>query len=118
MASVTRVNGLRNTVGTLYTDNCNMFVIQVQNAANSNRDLRAEDDAVDEAVEFIVKELNPLAFFVVDAATGLIYVVMDKNISSASELQTRIRNLGTAVGANSIDVTGTDVTLATALTLS
>ena len=32
MTSVTRVNGLRNTVGTLYTDNCNMFVIQVQNA--------------------------------------------------------------------------------------
>ena len=118
MASVTRVNGLRNTVGTLYTDNCNMFVIQVQNAANSNRDLRAEDDAVDEAVEYILKELNPLAFFVVDAATGLIYVVMDKNRSSASELQVRIRNMGTAVGVNSIDVTGTDVTLATALTLT
>jgi hypothetical protein len=95
-----------------------MFVIQVQNAANSNRDLRAEDDAVDEAVEYIVKELNPLAFFVVDAATGLMYVVMDKNRSSASELQVRIRNMGTAVGVNSIDVTGTDVTLATALTLT
>jgi len=118
MGAVTRVNGLRNTVGTLYTDNCNMFVIQVQNAANSNRDLRAEDDAVDEAVEYIVKELNPLAFFVVDAATGLMYVVMDKNRSSASELQVRIRNMGTAVGVNSIDVTGTDVTLATALTLT
>lgn len=118
MGAFTRVNGLRNTVGTLYMDNCNMFVIQVQNAANSNRDLRAEDDAVDEAVEYIVKELNPLAFFVVDAGTGLIYVVMDKNISSASELQTRIRNMGTAVGVNSIDVTGTDVTLATSLTLS
>ena len=118
MSVVTRVNGLRNTVGTLYMDNCNMFVIQVQNAANANRDLRAEDDAVDEAVEMIVKELNPLAFFVVDAGTGLMYVVMDKNISGASDLQTRIRNLGTAVGVNGIDVTGTDVTLATSLTLS
>ena len=118
MGAVTRVTGLRNTVGTLYMDNCNMFVIQVQNVSNSNRDLRAEDDAVDEAVEYIVKELNPLAFFVVDAATGLIYVVMDKNINSASELQVRIRNMGTAVGVNSIDVTGTDVTLATALTLT
>jgi len=118
MGAVTRVTGLRNTVGTLYMDNCNMFVIQVQNVSNSNRDLRAEDDAVDEAVEYIVKELNPLAFFVVDAATGLIYVVMDKNINSASELQVRIRNMGTAVGVNSIDVTGTDVTLATSLTLA
>ena len=118
MGTFTRTNGLRNTVATLYMDNCNMFVIQVQNAANSNRDLRDEDDAVDEAVEYIVKELNPLAFFVVDANTGLIYVVMDKNINSASELQTRIRNMGTAVGVNSIDVTGTDVTLATSLTLA
>jgi hypothetical protein len=118
MGAVTRIHGLRNTVGTLYMDNCNMFVIQVQNQANSNRDLRAEDDAIDEAVEYLVKELNPLAFFVVDADTGLVYVVMDKNINSASELQTRIRNMGSAVGANSIDFRGTDVTLATSLTLA
>jgi hypothetical protein len=117
MAEVTRVNGLRNTVGTLYADNCTLFKIQVQNAANSNRDLRAEDDAIDETVEFIVKELNPLAFFVVDADTGLIYIVMDKN-ATAGDIQTRIRNLGTAVGPNDVDVTGTDVTAATSLTLA
>jgi hypothetical protein len=58
MGTFTRVNGLRNTVATLYMDNCNMFVIQVQNAANSNRDLRDEDDAVDEAVEYIVNFNN------------------------------------------------------------
>ena len=118
MASVTRVNGLRNTVGTLYMDNCNMFVIQVQNVSNANIDLRAEDDAVNEVVELLVKELNPLAFWVVDANTGLIYVVMDKAINSASELQVRIRNFGATVGANGIDVRGTDVTLATSLTLA
>jgi len=117
MAIVTRVNGLRNTVGTLYADNCTLFVIQVQNAANSNRDLRAEDDAMDEAVEYIVKELNPLAFFVVDAGTGLVYVVMDKS-ASATDIQARIRNLGSSVGVNSLDVTGTDVTEASALTLA
>lgn len=118
MGAVTRIHGLRNTVGTLYMDNCNMFVIQIQNQANANRDLRAEDDAIDEAVEYLVKELNPLAFFVVDDASGLVYVVMDKNISSASELQTRIRNMGSAVGVNSMDFRGTDVTLATTLTLA
>jgi hypothetical protein len=117
MGTVTRVNGLRNTVGTLYTDNCTAFVIQVQNSSNSNRDLRAEDDAVEETVEFIVRELNPLAFFVVDAATGLIYVIMDKN-ANATDIQTRIRNMGSAVGANSVDVRGTDVTEATSLTLA
>lgn len=118
MGAVTRVNGLKATVATLYADNCNLFKIQVQNASNVNIDLRAEDDAVDEAVEFIVKELNPLAYFVVDADTGLIYVVMDKNINNAAELQKRIRNLGTSVGANGIDVTGTDVTLGTSFTVA
>jgi hypothetical protein len=117
MGTFTRTNGLRNTVGTLYTDNCTAFVIQVQSAGNSNRDLRAEDDAVEETVEFIVRELNPLAFFVVDAATGLIYVIMDKN-AAAADIQTRIRNLGTLVGPNDVDVTGTDVTAATSLTLA
>ena len=117
MATVTRVNGLRNTVGTLYADNCTLFKIQVQNAANSNIDLRDEDDAIDEAVEQLVKDLNPLAFFVVNADTGLIYVIMDKN-ASAVDLQARIRNLGTTVGPNNIDVTGTDVTVATSLTLA
>lgn len=117
MGAFTRENGLRNTVGTLYADNCTLFKIQVQNADDSNRDLRDEDDAVDETVEYIVKELNPLAFFVVDADTGLIYVVMDKN-ANADDIQTRIRNLGTAVGPNDIDVTGTDVTAATAMSLT
>ena len=118
MASVTRTNGLQATVGTLYSPNCNLFKIQVQNNSNSNIDLRAEDDAVDEVVEVIVKELNPLAYFTVDANTGLIYVVMDKNISDANELQTRIRNLGSSVGANGVDVRGTDVTLGTSFTVA
>ena len=117
MGAFTRVNGLRNEVGTLYADNCTLFKIQVQNNSNSNIDLRAEDDAVDEVVEFIVKELNPLAFFVVDANTGLIYVIMDKN-ASAGDIQSRIRNLGATVGANTVDVRGTDVVAATSLTLA
>ena len=118
MGAVTRVNGLKATVATLYADNCNLYKIQVQNVSNANIDLRAEDDAVDEAVEYIVKELNPLAYFIVDADTGLIYVVMEKAINSASELQVRIRNMGAAVGANGIDVRGTDVTLATGFTVT
>ena len=117
MAGFTRVNGLRNTVATLYADNCTLFKIQVQDVSNSNIDLRAEDDAVDETVEMIVKELNPLAFFVVDADTGLIYVIMDKN-ATAADIQARIRALGDEVGPNDIDVTGTDVTAATSLTLA
>jgi hypothetical protein len=42
---------------------------------------------------------------------------MDKN-AAAADIQTRIRNLGTLVGPNDVDVTGTDVTAATSLTLA
>ena len=112
----TRVNGLRNTVGTLYQDMVNLFKITVQTVAPAAVDLRAEDDANDEVVEAIVRELNPLAFFVVNDNSGIIYVIMDKHINSASELQTRIRRIGidagattTSIGPNNIDISGTTV---------
>ena len=51
----------------------------------------------------IVKELNPLMFgYEPNAGTIL---VMDER-SNAADMQQRIRNLGTAVGPNDIDVTG------------
>jgi hypothetical protein len=118
MAIVTRVNGLACTVGTLYSLNANAFLITVKVAAGTAVDLRAEDDAVDEAVEMIVKELNPLMFLVTNSAAGTIHVVFDKNINSASELQTRICNMGASVGVNGIDVTGSTVVAATTVTVA
>lgn len=118
MALITRRDvGLKTTVATLYSDNCNLFKIIVKIANGTAVDLRAEDDAVDEAVEFIVKELNPLAYYIVDAGTGIINVVMDKKHNSAAELQVRLRNMG-VVGVNSVNVTGTTVSDATLLTVA
>jgi hypothetical protein len=125
MASVTRVNGLRNTVGTIYADNCNLYLITVKNTSASAIDLRAEDDAIDEAVEQILKEINPLAFFITDSSAGTISVVMDKSVNSASELQTRIRRIGidsgastTSIGPNDIDISGTTVAAAASFTVA
>jgi hypothetical protein len=119
----TRVNGLRNTVGTLYQDMVNLYKITVQTVVPAAVDLRAEDDANDETVEAIVREINPLAFFVVNDASGVIYVVMDKHINSASELQVRIRSIGkdsgattTSIGPNNIDISGTTVESAVSMT--
>jgi hypothetical protein len=117
MASVTRVNGLACTVGTLYSLNAKAFLVTVKNAAAAAQDLRAEDDAIDETVEMIVKELNPLMFLVTDSDAGTIHIVTDISLS-ASDIQTRIRNLGTAVGPNDIDVTGTTVVAATGITVT
>lgn len=125
MASVTRVNGLKATVATLYNDNCNLFKITVKVAAGTAVDLRAEDDAVDETVEQIVKELNPSAYFVVNDNSGVIHIVMDKAINNAAELQVRIRRIGrdtgattTSIGPNDIDISGTTVELGTGFTVA
>ena len=129
MATFTRTNGLKATVGTLYAPNCNLWLITVKDTGASAIDLRDEDDAVNETVEAIIQELNPLAYFTTDSAAGTMMVVMDKTINSASELQTRIRRIGkdadpattTSIGPNDIDISGTtvqDVAPTTALTTS
>ena len=117
MASVTRLTGLGVTTGTLYSPNCNLFLMTVKDSAGPTAvDLQGEDDAVDEALEQIIKELNPLAWFAVAPNTGIVYLVMDKSINSASELQARVRTIGkdvgattTSIGPNDIDISGTTV---------
>ena len=130
MATVTgagarRVGSMANTVGTMYQHNAYCYKVVVENAANSARDLRAEDDALDEAAEIIIKELSPLAYFIVDDASGTMHLVMDANHSSASALQQRIREIAqdpgattTSTGVNDIDISGTDVTAASSITVA
>ena len=125
MATVTRVNGLGVTAGTLYKPNCNLYIMTVKNAAAAPIDLRGEDDAVDEALEQIVKELNPLAWYAADAGTGVVHLVMDKAINDAAELQVRVRRIGkdsgattTSIGPNDIDISGTTVQAAASFTVS
>ena len=117
MGDVTRVHGLACTVGTLYSLNAKAFLVTVKNAAAAAQDLRAEDDAVDETVEMIVKEVNPLMFFVTDSTAGTMHIVTDVS-KSAADIQARIRSLGTAVGPNDIDVTGTTVADAASITVA
>ena len=126
MGSFTRTNGLNCTVATLFNLNANAFLITVKNAGASAIDLRAEDDAVDETVEQIVKEINPLMFFVTNSSAGTIHVIMDQSVNSASELQVRIRRIGidgggattTSIGPNDIDISGTTVAAAASITVA
>ena len=117
MPSVTRVNGLSNTAGTIHSLSVKAFLITVQDASNADIDLRAEDDAIDEAVEEILGEINPMMFTVKDNNSGENHIITDRNLSAAG-IQQRIRNLGTTVGPNNVDVTGTDVVEATDITIA
>lgn len=132
-AGFTRINGLACTAGTIYPMNSKLYLCTVKIANGTALDVSAEDDTVDEVVEQIVKEVNPLAFFVANDNTGKIYLVMDYN-TSAADLQHRIRQIGadtratstdgnvtftyatTSVGPNDKDISGTTVTAATSFT--
>jgi len=126
MAAVTRVNGSQFfTAGNVF---CNghvfAFKILVKIANGTAVDLRAEDDAIDEVVEAICREINPLIYHTTDDASGTITVVCD-TFDNHLGLQERIRLIGkpanyptstvTAVGPNEIDVSGTLVTAAATL---
>ena len=123
MATVTRVTGLQATVGTVYAVNANLFLLTVKKLDTVAVDLRAEDDAIDEAVEQIVKELNPLAYFITDDTSGKIHLVMDKN-SNAADIQLRVRRIatsnidGSTVGPNFIDIGGSTVVDAASFTVA
>ena len=123
MATVTRVTGLQATVGTVYAVNANLFLLTVKKLDTVAVDLRAEDDAIDEAVEQIVKELNPLAYFITNSSAGTIHLVMDKN-SNAADIQLRVRRIatsnidGSTVGPNFIDIGGSTVVAAASFTVA
>ena len=117
MATVTRTTGTSHmTVGVQHEVGCHCYLLTVQNASNSAIDLRAEDDAVNEAVEAIIMEIAPLAYFITNSSAGTVALIMDKNIDDHTELQTRIRRIGvdsgastTSIGPNDIDISGSDV---------
>ena len=125
MAGQTRVNGSgKSAAGDVHYPGAFAFKILVKIANGTAVDLRAEDDALDETVEQICKEINPLIYHTTNDASGTMTVVCDNSVTAA-DLQTRIRTIGTAanyptstvtaVGPNNIDTSGTLVTLAATL---
>ena len=126
MAGITRVHGSGlSTAGNVFSNGSVFaFKILVKIANGTAVDLRAEDDALDEVVEQICKEINPLIYHTTNDNSGTMTVVCDNSVTAA-DLQTRIRTIGTAanyptstvtaVGPNNIDTSGTLVTQAATL---
>jgi hypothetical protein len=131
MATVTRVTGVQAQAGNLYQDNAKLFLLTVKKADGSAIDLRTEDEStagvtnIEGAVEMLLKELNPLAYFITNSSAGTIHLVMDKN-SNKEDIQTRVRRVGlnpnddysTVLGVTSIDVSGSTVVDAASFTVA
>jgi len=131
MATVTRVTGVQAQAGNLYQVNANLFLLTVKKTDGNAIDLRTEDEStagatnIDGAVEMILKELNPLAYFITNSSAGTIHLAMDKN-ATAADIQTRVRRIGlnpnddgsTVLGVTGVDVSGSTVTAATSFTVA
>ena len=62
MAGISRVNGFGNYVVGSYRSSANIgaYLVTVKNGSNSAVDIRAEDDAANEAVEAIMMATNAI----------------------------------------------------------
>lgn len=125
MAEVTRVNGdvlsgvnQNTTAGELVSFNGSQpvaFGIVVKNASGEAVDISSETGAL-EAIEkmfFTILTKATIVYYQIENdATGQVSVMMEANGGgwTASSLQTAIRALGTTVGSNTVDVSGTTVT--------
>ena len=118
MAGVTRVNGFGNYVVGAYRSSANIgaFLLTVQNASNSAQDIRAEDDGANEVVEAIMMATNAIGSSFTDSTAGTATLLVDGSQHDAASLQAVLRGLGTAVGPNDIDMSGTTVAAASTLT--
>ena len=118
MAGPSRVSGFGNYVVGSYRTSANIgaFLVTVKNASNAAVDIRAEDDAANEAVEAIMMATNTLGASFTDSNAGTGTILVDSSQWDAASLQAAIRQLGTAVGPNNIDMSLSTVAAASTLT--
>jgi len=93
---------------------CNYFKIIIQDVSGDVNDLRPEL-GTGEVVEAVIREINSKAnveaYQVEGDTTGQISVqIYPQGAWTNSTLQTAIRALGTSVGGNTMDVSGSTVT--------
>lgn len=125
MADLTRVNGGMGSAGTLQYyggSNLSCFGMIVKNGSGEAVDMSGEGGP-GEAWEKIYQAITvsktaghgagtPVIFQYENAASGVASWAVERSGAgwTATTLQTAIRALGTTVGANNVDVSGTTVT--------
>lgn len=116
MAATTRFNG---SFGNFATGSLRSVAQLKAFVIDAGADLQTQDaDAageVDQAVEAVIREVQPVMYFTPTAGDGIIHVVVDGHAVDAAGLQARIRAMGTI---NSYDLSGATVTLGTSLVVA
>lgn len=119
----TRVNGsVGTTDGGIYNPGASLafFVVTVKDGSAAAVDLRSSD-ATGQALEsvFFAFPTGIIAYDTANAATGVIHVIVDgANAPGAAALQATVRALGTSVGSDEKDVSGSTVSAGAGFTVS
>ena len=115
MAVFTRTNGGVGAPGALRgVAQLAGYVITCKDTGGSAVNIQGST-GVDGVIESVIREVAPLLYDVKNANGGLVHVVVDGHAQSAATLQARLQALGTI---DSIDISGTTVAAATAMTLA
>lgn len=116
MGSYTRSNGFAQYLtGTIrYTTEARAFIITLRSTSNGGNtaiDLQSLDDGADELVEGVMRELNPLVYYVPSAADGIIHVVTHGHNVTADSIAKRLEALS-GVGTDTTVVAASSITVA------
>lgn len=128
MAEVTR-NGqysftgatevLNGSAGKQLGGSLKFYLVTVKDAGDNAVNITGEDDADGEVFEKVLRQFDGVQAYDSVGASGLIYVITDSHAAPlAATLQAAIRALGTTVGPNSIDVSGSTVAEGVSFTVS
>jgi hypothetical protein len=122
MATTTRVYGTAGAEdGGIISPGASLafYLVTVKDVSAVAIDLRPESE-VNEAIELVVRSIpSTIAYDIANATTGVIHVICDGHAAlSAAALQTALRALGTTVGTNNIDVSGTTVSAGAGFTVT
>jgi hypothetical protein len=134
------VVGTQTIKNTLYSSALGLHVVEIKNSVAIRGNLIAECDLVGGVVDAIISEVNPLAYVIGGVSSsnagGNLFLVTDETVSS-SDLQHRIRQIAAntaatrltattftyantsiiSAGANSVDISGTQVVEGTSFTV-
>jgi len=106
------------TVGNVYSVvQLKAFVVTVKDDSNTAIDLRSYDAAYGSELDLLIRELQPLMYFVTNDNSGTIHMIVDGHAVTAASLQARVRAAAVALGFGST-VAGNDSSVAEASTIT
>ena len=95
------------------------YLVTIKNAGDAAINITGEDDADNEVFEKVLRLFDGVQAYDSVGASGLIYVITDNHAAPSVEtVQAVIRALGTTVGTNNIDVSGSTVAEGVSFTVS